>query len=72
MSTFSVRPYSKSELALLYFPYSDERMAVQHLRRWMNRSADIREMLRETGYRTHDRGFSAHQVEFIFSILGEP
>ena len=32
---FKIKSYSKAELAMLYFPDSDQHVAVNHLMRWI-------------------------------------
>ena len=42
---FRLRCYRKSELAMLYFPDFTPHAALQHLRRWILRCAELHEAL---------------------------
>lgn len=66
------RAYSKSELALLYFPYSSPHTAVNHLMSWIARCAPLAEELRRTGYKKTSKMFTPRQVAAIVAQLGEP
>lgn len=70
--TFKPQPYTKRELALLYFPQSTPQAAVNHLMTWIKRSPALLHTLRLTGYRKTSRYFTPRQVEAIVSQLGEP
>ena len=71
--TFRIRPYSKRELAKLYFPdTANLDSAVSNLRLWMRRNNEIMEKLHATGYRTHCKIFTPKQVRILVDILGEP
>ncbi|MEY8486230.1 DUF4248 domain-containing protein [uncultured Parabacteroides sp.] len=72
-TTFRIRPYSKRELASLYFPETPTvDSAVSNLRLWMRRNGEVLEKLRETGYRTHSKIFTPRQVRILVEIFGEP
>lgn len=71
--TFRVRPYSKRELAKLYFPDTmNEETAVANLRNLMRRNKELLDELRQAHYRTCDKVFTPKQVGIIVSYLGEP
>lgn len=72
-TTFRIRPYSKRELAKLYFPLTEnEDSAVANLRLWMQRHGEVLEKLREAGYRPHCKIFTPRQVKILVEIFGEP
>ena len=61
-TNFRIRPYSKRELAKLYFPDTiNEESAIANLRN-----------LKEAYYKTHNRTFTPRQIGIIVQYLGEP
>jgi hypothetical protein len=72
METFIIRAYTKKELALMYFPDSMPRTAVNHLMAWINRCAQLLEQLQATGYQPTCKAFTPRQVKAIVEHLGEP
>lgn len=71
--TFRIRPYSKRELAKLYFPDTlHEDSAVANLRNLMKRNPELLSELEKAHYRTHDKVFTPRQVSVIVHFLGEP
>ncbi len=69
---FEIRPYTKKELALLYFPDSTPRTAVNHLMQWIRLCTPLWNALPETGYRKSSKSFTPRQVRAIVENLGEP
>ncbi len=70
---FRIRPYTKRELARLYFPDTPKiKTAVTNLRRWMGQNAGMMERLSEAGYLPGNRIFSPRQVRIIVEAFGEP
>ena len=69
---FVIRAYSKKDLALMYFPDSYPRTAVNHLMSWIRRCTQLWEQLQEMGYSTTSKGFTPRQVKAIVEQLGEP
>lgn len=67
-----IRPYSKQELAMLYFPHSTPRVATNHLMRWINRSRELLSLLEERHYTRSSKYFTSTQVRAIVDHLGEP
>lgn len=67
-----IRSYSKQELAMLYFPDSDPRIATNHLMRWINRNQSLLRELHATGYYRHSKFFTTRQVCAIIDYLGDP
>ena len=71
-SSMKIRSYSKQELAMLYFPDSDPRIATNHLMRWINRNQSLLRELKATGYYSHSKFFTTRQVCAILDYLGDP
>ncbi len=69
---FKIRQYTKKELALMYFPESTPRTAVNHLMAWIYRCAPLWAQLQQTGYHKNSKGFTPRQVRAIVEELGEP
>ena len=69
---FSIRPYTKKELALMYFPDSNPRTAVNHLMSWIRRCTPLWNELQQTGYYPTSKAFTPRQVRAIVAQLGEP
>jgi len=72
MDDFTIRAYTKKELALMYFPDSSPRTAVSHLMSWIRRCGQLWELLQATGYETTSKTFTPRQVRIIVEQLGEP
>lgn len=72
MNDFPLRAYTKKELALLYFPYSAPRTAVNHLMSWIRRNEPLWQRLAEMGYNTHSKGFTPREMEAVVAFLGAP
>ena len=67
---FNIRAYSKKELALLYFPGSTPRVAVNHLMAMIRRCDMLWDELQAAGYKTACKVFTPRQVRAIFEWLG--
>ena len=72
MDTFTIRAYTKKELALMYFPESMPRTAVGHLMAWITRCPQLMTLLQATGYLPNNKAFTPRQVKAIVEHLGEP
>ena len=72
MEDFIIRTYTKKELALMYFPESMPRTAVNHLMVWIRRCDPLWEELMKMGYYKTSKSFSPKQVKAIVDYLGEP
>ena len=72
MDNFTIRAYSKKELALRYFPDSMPRVAVNHLMALIHRNDMLCDELQKTGYKTSSKIFTPRQVQAIFEWLGAP
>ena len=70
---FRIRPYSKRELARLYFPDTvNDESAVANLRNLIRRVNGLGEELKEAGYKPYDKTFTPKQVGILVHYLGEP
>ncbi len=72
MNNFTIRAYSKKELALLYFPDSTPRVAVNHLMALIRRNDMLSDELLSTGYKTTNKVFTPRQVQAIVDWIGAP
>lgn len=72
MGDFKIRPYSKKELALMYFPDSNPRTAVNHLMSWIYRCTPLWEKLQGYGCKKTAKWFSPREVRAIVEHIGEP
>ena len=72
MTDFKIRPYTKKELALLYFPDSIPHTAVNHLMTWILRCTPLIRQLEAAGYKKKSKVFTPHQIRLIVEHLGEP
>ena len=72
MEEFIIRTYTKKELALMYFPESYPRTAVNHLITWIRLYTPLWNEPLATGYRKTCKAFSPKQVKAIVEYLGEP
>lgn len=62
----------KGDLALLYFPDADPKVATRHLMRWINGCPPLIEELSATGYYASQKIFTSRQVRLIDQHLGSP
>ena len=72
MDEFKIRTYTKKELALMYFPDSNPRTAVNHLMSWIRRCPPLWRQFQATGYSATSKTFTPRQVRAIVEELGEP
>jgi len=66
------KSYSKSELALQYFPDSNPHVALNRLNAWIRRCPSLSEALAGCNQSTHAKYFSPKAVSLIIEYLGEP
>ncbi len=72
-TSFRIRPYSKRELAELYFPETgNARSAVANLRNLLHRNPELIRELGEASYKSRDKMFTPKQVSILVRYLGEP
>ena len=70
---FAIRPYTKKELALCYFPQAKHpHTAVNHLMAWVRRNPDLVNGLHKLGYRKSAKFFTPKEIALIIDYLGEP
>jgi hypothetical protein len=69
---FSIRPYGKAELALLYQPSSSPETAMKTLYRWIKGCPLLLSELEAMHYNPRRRTFLKPEVEAIVRHLGEP
>lgn len=70
---FILRPYSKSQLAMLYFPEAhSSHVAVNRLMGWIERNKVLMDNLYACGYEKRMRNLSRRMVALIVEYLGEP
>lgn len=72
MEKFKIRSYSKKELALMFFPDSTPRVAVNHLMSLIRRNDMLWDELQKTGYKNTSKVFTPRQVQTILEWLGPP
>ncbi|MCR5362250.1 MAG: DUF4248 domain-containing protein [Bacteroidales bacterium] len=72
MNDFIFRAYTKKELALMYFPASNPRTAVNHLMAWVRRCPHLWGQLQAMGYQITSKEFTPREVRAIVDQLGEP
>lgn len=71
--SFDMRPYTKKELALLYFPQAaDPHVAVNRLMSWIARSRPLLTALQDGGYSKTAKWFTSREVRLITDHLGVP
>ena len=66
------RPYTKKELALLYFPDSTPETAVKHLMTMIRRNDMLWDELQEMGYYNRRKTFTPREVQAIFDWIVAP
>ena len=72
MDEFIIRAYTKKELALMYFPDSAPRTAVNHLMAWIRRCTSLWQQLQQMDYSINSKTLTPRQVRAIVEQLGEP
>ena len=72
MEHFTIRAYSKKELALLFFPDSTPRVAVNHLMALIRRCDMLWDELQSMDYNKRRKTFTPREIKAIFDWLGAP
>ena len=68
-----IRPYRKSELALLYFPNSETKGgALNNLNNWIKGNQELRDALKACGMPLKSKCYTPKEVALIFHYLGDP
>ncbi len=70
--SWSIRPYSKSELADAYSPEVTHGAALNRLSQWIRRNGELHAELLKTGYIERQQIFTSRQVALVFHYLGRP
>lgn len=70
--SWSIRPYSKSELAAAYSPEITHGAALNRFCRWIRRNVELHEALLKTDYIERQQIVTSKQVALVFQYLGEP
>ena len=68
----NIRAYTKKELALLYFPDSTPRVAVNHLMMMIRCNDMLRDELQAMGYNKKRKTFTPREAKAIIDWLGTP
>lgn len=72
-TTFKIRSYGKSELALLYFPDSETAAgALSNLNSWIRGNRQLRDALRQCAMPPKSKFFTPKEVALITHYLGPP
>lgn len=72
MQEFKIRPYTKSQLAQMYFPELSNVAARRRLARWIARCQPLCDKLADANYDKNSRWFTPNQVRCIVEHFGEP
>ena len=72
IENFTIRAYTKKELALLYFPDSTPGTAVKHLMVTIRRNDMLWDELQAMGYYNRLKTFTPRDVRAIVDGLGAP
>lgn len=72
IDNFTIRAYTKKELALMYFPDSTPETAVKHLMAMIRRCDMLWDELQAMGYYIRRKTFTPREVRAIFDWLGAP
>ena len=72
MKAMEIKSYPKSELAMLYFPNSQPRAAVNHMNEWIKRCQPLKAVLADCHQCRYAKFWSAKAVRLIVDYLGEP
>nr|WP_298559474.1 DUF4248 domain-containing protein [uncultured Prevotella sp.] len=66
------RSYGKSELAMLYFPHSQKKIAINRLTRWIKNIPPLYEQIQHFNVSKDANFYSRPQVKLIVDYLCEP
>lgn len=69
---FELRPYKKSELAMMYFPDSTKDTALRIFTRWIKEEKGLWNELMDLGYNKFRQYLLKREVEAIVRYFGEP
>jgi hypothetical protein len=71
-TSFTLKSYPKSVLALLYFPDSTPHVALNHLSQWIKGCPELVEALARCHQSRFAKYYSKEAVRIITHFLGEP
>lgn len=69
---FSIRAYTKAELAALYNPTQCITVALKTLARWMRAHKALMQEMEEAEYNKYRKSFTPREVQILVKHLGEP
>lgn len=69
---FPIKGYLKAELALMYHPEMTQAAAMGKMRRWINRSATLKERLQAVEVNKLNHRYTPKQVAILVDFFGEP
>lgn len=72
LQPFTIRAYSKQELANLYFPDAAPHIAVNRLNRWIKQCHPLSQAMEGIHYNKNRKYFTPQEVALIASYLGTP
>lgn len=72
MNTFVIRPYGRTELALIYSPHLCPEAAFRKLKQWIALAPGLSDRLMALGSSPRSRSYTPAQVSLIVAALGEP
>ena len=72
LKEWRVRPYSKSELAVVYAPEIGYHSALNRFSHWIRTNIALYTELQKTGYKNSQQILTSRQVALVFEYLGEP
>ena len=72
MESFTVRAYTKSELAQLYAPYVCPRAACKKLQMWIERNTELCDALQRSGLAPHSKTFTLQRCRCAFPLQHNP
>ena len=72
IENFTIRAYTKKELALMYFPDSTPDTAVKHLMSTIRGNDMLWDELQAMGYQNNRKTFTPREVTAICEWLGAP
>lgn len=67
-----MKTYQKSELARMYFPMLDARLAMRRLRSWIHKNPELENALAQCHVSKNANYFSRKQVSLIVQYFDEP
>jgi hypothetical protein len=69
---FTIRPYLKAELAMMYHPQMTQKAAMEKMRRWINLNPELKRRVTEMQVSVQTHHYTSRQVAVLVEFLGEP